>query len=260
LYDITNGKKYIADTTIKDTLQFLLQPSVENYHLVLVRNNGSTAKFINTLQLRKFTNFSQQANQGNYLIITNPVLYGSNTDNYIQQYGNYRSSDSGGHFNVKIIDIHDLEDQFAYGISMHPLAVKNFLRFARVNFAEAPAYAFLIGKGISYTAYRYSETNPLTAQLNLIPVFGNPGSDNLLSSENYSDIPATPIGRLSVVSPAEVQAYLEKIKQYESAQRDTSNSIANKLWMKKVIHLAGENDASIAHLIDSFQTKYSKNY
>ncbi|MEP6847099.1 MAG: C25 family cysteine peptidase, partial [Panacibacter sp.] len=88
--------------------------------------------------------------------------------------------------------------------------------------------------------------------------FGSPGSDNLLSSENYSDIPATPIGRLSAVSPAEVQVYLEKIKQYESAQRDTSNTITKKLWMKKVIHLAGENDASIGHLVDSFQTKYSK--
>jgi len=73
-----------------------------------------------------------------------------------------------------------------------------------------------------------------------------PGSDNLLSAENYSDVPSTPIGRLSVVSPAEVQVYLEKIKEYESAQRDTSNTITKKLWMKKVIHLAGENDASIA--------------
>jgi len=258
LYDITNGKKYIADTTIKDTLQFLLQPSLEKYHLVLVRNDGSTAKSADKLQQRQYTNFSQQANQGNYLIITNPLLYGTGSANFIQQYSDYRSSDSGGHFNVKIVDIHDLEDQFAYGISMHPLAVKNFLRFARTNFTASPNYAFLIGKGISYTAYRYSETNPLTAQLNLIPVFGSPGSDNLLSSENYSDIPATPIGRLSVVSPTEVQAYLEKIKQYESAQRDTSGSIATKLWMKRVIHLAGENDASLAHLIDSFQTKYSK--
>jgi len=258
LYDITNGKRYTADKTIEDTLQFLLQPSQVRYHLVLVRADGSAAKSVTTLQQRQFTNFNQQANQGNYLIITNPALYRAGTENYIEQYSNYRSSDSGGHFNVKIVDIHDLEDQFAYGINMHPLAVKNFLRFARTNFAALPGYAFLIGKGITYTAYRYNETNPLTAQLNLIPVFGSPGSDNLLSSENYSDIPATPIGRLSAVSPAEVQVYLEKIKQYEAAQRDTVNTIDRKLWMKKVIHLAGENDASIAYLVDSFQTKYSK--
>ncbi|CAN5730149.1 hypothetical protein BH10BAC2_BH10BAC2_15920 [soil metagenome] len=258
LYDITNEKRYTADKIIEDTLQFLLQPSQARYHLVLVRADGSAAKSVTTLQQRHFTNFNQQTNQGNYLIITNPALYGTGTENYIEQYSNYRSSDSGGHFNVRIVDIHDLEDQFAYGINMHPLAVKNFLRFARISFAAPPDYTFLIGKGITYTAYRYNETNPLTAQLNLIPVFGSPGSDNLLSSENYSDIPATPIGRLSAVSPEEVHVYLEKIKQYEAAQRDTINTIDSKLWMKKVIHLAGENDASMAYLVDSFQTKYSK--
>src|SRR6266540_2684085 len=251
LYDFTNGKKYIANSSIKDTLQFLLQPSAEKYHLVLMRGDGSTATFINTLQQRKFTNFSQQVNQGNYLIIANPLLYGSGANNYIQQYSDYRSSEIGGHFNAKVVDIHDLEDQFAYGISMHPLSVKNFLRFARANFSTPPAYVFLIGKGVSYTAYRYAETNPLTAQLNLIPVFGNPGSDNLLTAENNSDIPETPVGRLSVVSPAEVGAYLDKIKQYESAQRDTISTIPEKLWMKKVLQLAGANDPSIAYLVDA---------
>lgn len=258
LYDITNGKRYIADTTIKDTLQFLLQPSQEKYHLVLVKGDSSTATFINTLQQRKYTDFNQTVNQGDYLIITHPSLYESGADNYIQQYKDYRSSADGGAFNAKIIDIHELEDQFAYGISMHPLAVKNFLRFARANFKSPPAYAFLIGKGVTYTSYRFNETNPLTAQLNLVPVFGAPGSDNLLSSENNSDVPATPIGRLSAVSSAEVGTYLEKIKQYESAQRDTSNVITEKLWMKKVLHLAGTSDASLTYMIDSFQRKYTQ--
>ena len=263
LYDVTNGKRYIANTDNPDSLQFLLEPSQEKYYLFLVRGDGSTAKFINTLQQRQYTNFTQQANQGNYLIITNPVLYGTGQNNYIQQYSDYRSSDSGGHYNTKIIDIHDLEDQFAYGINMHPLAIKNFLHFARTNFAEQPKYAFLIGKGIVYPAYRdpnsgHYESEPLTQQLNLLPVFGSPGSDNLLSSDNYTDIPATPIGRLSAVTPAEVGVYFEKIKEYESAQRDTSNSIAERAWMKKVLQLAGANDPAVGYTIDSAQVKYKQ--
>ncbi|HEY6974715.1 MAG TPA: hypothetical protein VH396_00410, partial [Chitinophagaceae bacterium] len=185
LYDVTNGKRYIANTDIPDSLRFLLAPSQEKYYLFLGRGDGSTAKFVTTFQQRQYTNFSQQANQGDYLIITNPLLYGTGQNNYVQQYSDYRSSDSGGHYNTKIVDIRDLEDQFAYGISMHPLAIKNFLRFARENFTQQPKYVFLIGKGISYPAYRdpnlgHSETEPLTQQLNLIPVFGYPGSDNLL--------------------------------------------------------------------------------
>ncbi len=85
LYDLTNNKRYIADTAIADTLQFFLPPSAEPYHLALVRGDGSTAQIIHTLQLSRFTNFTEAANQGNYLIITNPALYGTGTDNYVQR-------------------------------------------------------------------------------------------------------------------------------------------------------------------------------
>ncbi|HXL54970.1 MAG TPA: C25 family cysteine peptidase, partial [Chitinophagaceae bacterium] len=258
LYDLANGKRYIADTSITDTLQFLLPPSQEKYHLVLVQADGSTSKTISTLQSRQFINFTQSVNQGNYLIISNPLLYGSGSSNYVQQYSDYRSSDSGGKFNSKIINIHELEDQFAYGLSMHPLAIKNFLRFARTNFSEQPKYVFLIGKGMSYTAWRLYETNPLNAQLDLVPVWGSPGSDNLLSSDNYDPIPTTPIGRLSAVTPEEVGVYLEKMKQYEAAQRNTSGTIEEKLWMKKVLQLAGANDPQIGYTIDSAQAKYKQ--
>ena len=268
LYDIANGKRYIGDTTIPGTLQFWLEPSQTKYSLYLVRGDGSTDTIVKSLQQKQFINYAQASNQGNYLIITNPIL--RNGTDYIQQYSDYRSSDSGGHFNVKIVDIHQLEDQFAYGITMHPLAVKNFLRFARNNFSTTPAYAFLIGKGISYKMYRdpdiiadynYArpETDPLTPQLNLVPTFGYPGSDNLLSSDNYSDIPSTPIGRLSAVSPVEVGAYLQKIKEYESKQRNTSlYTVSEKLWMKKILQLAGSNDKAIGYSIDSSQAKYKR--
>lgn len=260
LYDFTNGKRYTANTGLGDTLEFLLPPSVQQYHLLLVRNDGSTANTISSgYEQRNFNDFSKAVNQGDYLIITNPVLLGSGNNNYVQQYRDYRSSDSGGKFNAKIVDIHELEDQFAYGIKMNPLAIKNFLRYARSTFQKAPSYAFLIGKGVTYTSYRTQETNPLTNKLNLIPVFGSPGSDNLLSSDDAVPVPLTPIGRLSAVTPEEVGVYLKKIKDYEYAQRDTSATpISNNLWKKKVLQLAGANDVLIEGIIDSFQVEYTK--
>ncbi|NNV56351.1 putative type IX secretion system sortase PorU2 [Limnovirga soli] len=259
LYDITNGKRYIANTAITDTLQFFLEPSASDYQLVLVKADGSTAKTISSLQPRQMVNYADAANQGNYLIISNPLLYGSGNSNYLQQYSDYRSSDSGGHFNTRIIDIEQLEDQFAYGIIKHPLSVKNFLQYARTNFAVPPAYVFLVGKGISYTAYRAAGTvASVVTQTNLVPVFGSPGSDNLLSSANYDPTPATPIGRLSVINPDEIGAYLAKIKTYEAAQRDTTQTLANKAWMKKVIQLAGANDPLIGVTIDNAMRNYGK--
>lgn len=259
LCDFTNGKRYIGNPGTGDTVAFLLEPSAEQYHLLLIRSDGSTAKLITGIEQRKFTDFSNPANQGDYLIITNPVLYGTAPGNSIQQYSDYRMSDSGGKYNVKIIDIHELEDQFAYGIKMHPLSIKNFLRFSRASYQKPPLYAFLIGKGLTYTSYRLQELNPLTLQLNLVPVFGSPGSDNLLSSDDGNPVPLTPIGRLSAVAPSEIGVYLEKIKEYEAKQRDTSSAaIADNLWKKKVIQLAGANDVLIEGIIDSFQVKYAK--
>src|SRR5205823_6140015 len=77
LYDVTNGKRYVANVDSSGALLFLLGPSQTRYHLMLVRSDGSTAKYINTIQTRNFTDYNQQANHGDYLIITNPVLYGT---------------------------------------------------------------------------------------------------------------------------------------------------------------------------------------
>lgn len=260
LIDLTNNTRYIANTDIPDTLQFLLQPSPGMYHLVLARTDGSTAKNISGVEQREFIDYTKAQNQGNYIIITNPQLMGSGSqDNYVQQYSDYRSSDSGGHFHVIIADIKQLTDQYAWGVDMHPLAVKNFLKFTRNNFSDKPRYAFIIGKGVSYMSYRIAYYyDPMLSKHNLIPVYGSPGSDNLLASEGYDPVPQTPIGRLSVVSTDEVGTYLKKIKQFESLQRDTSYSIKDRNWFKKALFVGGSNSAAdLADTINLSNLKFA---
>ena len=58
-------------------------------------------------------------------------------------------------------------------------------------------------------------------QLNLVPTFGNPASDILLSSPYGSIVPNIPIGRLSVISGNEIGNYLQKIKEYEAAAQSS---------------------------------------
>ncbi len=256
LYDYTNNKRYVADLTITDTMQFVLDPSVEEYKLILTTQAGAYYKEGINLEQRNFTNFTQLANQGDYLIISNPLIYGSGATNYVEQYRLYRSSSDGGSFIAKTIDINELVDQFAWGIKKHPLSIKNFLRYARTTFAAPPKYAFLIGKGVIYSEYRANESNPLADQLNLIPTWGNPASDNLLAAEDFTAIPATPIGRLSAVTPQEVGDYLLKVQQHEAAQKDTTQTIAAKAWMKNVIQIAGANDLSLGNQLDGYLNNY----
>ncbi len=150
----------------------------------------------------------------------------------------------GGGFTAKIFDIDELTDQFAFGIKTHPFAVKDFIQYSKANFADTPRYVFLIGKGITYNDYRVNESNPAADKLNLVPTFGNPASDILLASNYNSLVPDIPIGRLSVVNGNEISYYLEKMKEYEAAQASASETVADKAWMKNIVHVIGGKDSS----------------
>jgi hypothetical protein len=258
LYDFTNNLRYTGDTSQPGLVSFLLAPSSKDYNLELLRNDASAPKTIASLTQRNFLNFSTVANQGNYLIISNPLIYGSGSSNYVEQYRAYRASAAGGGYNSEIIDINEITDQFAYGVKKHPLAIKNFLTYARKNFAVAPSYLFIIGKGVTYNNYYYNNTDPNDDKIDLVPTWGSPGSDNLLASKDYTPIVATPVGRLSAVSPAEVGNYLAKVKQYEAVQSDSTQTIADKSWQKKVLQLVGADDPTTGVILDGYMAKYKR--
>jgi hypothetical protein len=156
-----------------------------------------------------------------------------------------------------IADINELTDQFAYGINKHPLSIRNFLSFARTNFTNSPKFVFLIGKGLNYIEFRNNEDEPDIEYQNLVPTWGHPASDNLLSAaSNNNATPQIPIGRLSAVSANEVGIYLAKVKQYDSVQNNTNYTVANKAWMKNVLQVAGANDYNINAELDEYLTKY----
>lgn len=260
LYDITNGKRYEADLSIPDTVRFVTEQSMTAYNLVLVQSSSANALAINasTISSRNFINYANLANQGDYIIISNPLIYGSGPSNYVEQYKQYRSTSAGGGYNAIIADINQLVDQFAYGVKLHPLSIKNFVRYARSNFLTTPKFVFLIGKGLNYIDYRNNEAASDISYQNLVPTWGSPASDNLLVSEDLSNaIPAISIGRLSAISADEVGNYLTKVKQYDSAQASNSNLIKDKGWMKNVLQVAGTNDPSIAATLDDILKDYS---
>ena len=110
------------------------------------------------MKQRNFINYNLAANQGDYLIISNPRLYQAQVvQTRWMITGVYRSSSAGGAYNAKIYEIDELVDQFAFGIKKHPNSVRNFLRWARANFSAAPKFVFMIGHAVVYDQYRYAE-------------------------------------------------------------------------------------------------------
>jgi hypothetical protein len=241
LFDFTNKRKYVGDISIPGKVRFVLPASVnEARKFMLVSQDAANITKITTLTNKAFINYSNPANQGDYLIISNSALFNNgNNINNVDLYRQYRSSQAGGNYNAKVINISELNEQFGFGIKNHPASVRDFIRFAKANFNIAPKYVFLIGRGLSYLDYKANENNPIADKLNLVPTFGWPASDNLLSCNPATFVPLVPIGRLGAINGNEVGIYLEKIKQYEQAQQSTSQTIADKGWMKNFMHIVG---------------------
>lgn len=255
LYNLTLGYRMVGNFDGVGNIRFLLPASGQRQYFIITSYSGA---FFNPVQggiEKRFTNFRVASNMGDYLIITNKRLLGGGA---IESYRSYRSGAAGGSYNAKVYDIEELVDQFAFGIKMNPLGIKNFLKFARQNFSIAPKFCFLIGKGVTYDEARVNESNSLMPSLLLVPTFGYPGSDNLLASNDLTAYPTTPIGRLSVVSTDEITVYLNKVKEFEEAQANPSVAQADKEWMKNVIHVVGANDAGTEAQIRPYMTEYSR--
>ena len=262
LYDLTNGYRYTAVVS-GSTLSFALPGTSATTSFVLVNEDPGIVQNVTGLTPKNFENMSVGGNQGNYIIIANTILYNDGTNdgvNPVNDYKAYRSSVAGGSFNVQIFDINEIIDQFGYGIKKDPLAIQNFLRYARANWGIKPQYVLLMGHGLCYSDYIVlgeQQHNPAADQLDLIPTFGYPASDNKLSANNGVDaVQVTPIGRLSVVSGAEIETYLTKLKEYESAQQTSPNTIAGRLWMKNMLHLTGVSEPYLGTILCNYMYAY----
>ena len=244
LYDITNGKRYLGDLGSPGQVRFALPAdlaSVRKFNLM--STDVPNIMNVTGLTTKTFTNYSVNTNQGNYIIISNPVLYNDgNGVNNVDLYRQYRSSAAGGSFNAKIYDVNELTEQFGFGIKKHPAGVRDFIRYAAQNFIS-PKYVFIIGRGMTYVDYTIYQANPAADQTNLVQTFGFPASDILLASEPGTILPLIPIGRLGAINGTEVGNYYRKMLEYEAAQQSPSQTIGDKAWMKNVLHTIGGSDS-----------------
>lgn len=260
LYDLTNGQRYVADISSPGLTRVVLQPSATPRQLVLANQVANVIDLI-AFEKRDFINYSLPANQGDYLIITSSVLTGATPGgDPVEDYRQYRSSAAGGSYNAKVYLIDQLIDQFAYGIKMHPLSIRNFLRMARANYSAPLSNVLLIGKGVLYSQFRVYES--YSADMNrlcLVPTFGSPASDVLLSAVGNSSIPLTPIGRISAITKDEITVYLQKVKEYEHVQNDVSSPFIDDMaWRKNVVHVTGASDDVTTSILQTANEGFRK--
>lgn len=216
-------KLYMASTTSPCNLENCIFPCIPNQCATWT---------VGDLTPRLFTNFGTAANQGDYIMISHADLRTGAIDR-VQQFANYRETAAGGAHNVVLVDIDELYDQFGHGIPKHPIAIRNFVNYAFNVWGSDPQYLFLVGKSVRYSSTR---TFPAAHNACLIPSWGDPASDNMLSAiGNGSYFQRLATGRVSALTPADVKAYYDKVVEYE--QEEPCN-LADREWTKRFAHIA----------------------
>jgi hypothetical protein len=179
-------------------------------------------------------------------------------------YATYRSTDpNGGNYNVILANINELYQQYGGGIPKHINGIRRFAHHLYNLANEKPVGLYLMGKGIREANISGvtstgpgSRNNNTNYALSLIPSFGQPSSDALITSNlpgTSKWTPLIPTGRISVQSNQELADYLDKIKLFDQQQIQTSiyNS-QNKDWQKQVLHFVGGLNASQQFTFQSY--------
>jgi hypothetical protein len=229
LFDVSDPSNVIGYNPPGATLNPVIASTESPRKLYLTNSVYPVSK------IQKITFHSIVPSQHDYLIISHPLLMkpASGYNDPVRAYAAYRASEAGGAHDTLVVDIHQLYNQFNYG-EISPLAIHRFMRY--LVDGGSPKYLFIIGKGLDWfhNYHRNPNSADFTVYKDLVPSAGVPASDMYytigLGGTTYE--PAVPTGRISASSPAQVAAYLNKVKETESLPFDA-------LWRKKIVHLSG---------------------
>jgi hypothetical protein len=158
------------------------------------------------------------SNGADYLIITHRDFITS-----VQTLAAYRAAEG---LRVKIVDVDDLYNQFNDGL-YHPIAIKNFLKYAYANWQPpAPTYVLLVGDGHwnfkNYNTAKYgTPPNFMPPNLGWVdPYQGEVDTANeLVELVGDDPLPDMLVGRLPVNSAAEADTVVAKIINYEAQSK-----------------------------------------
>ncbi|MDD4216654.1 MAG: C25 family cysteine peptidase [Bacteroidales bacterium] len=221
LYDLINHERILVNNA-SGTLKALVNHTDTQRKMLICNQSGykSVDRITKISSNNKFVDYFGEHQNANYLIVTHKSLWSG-----AQQYAAYRNST----FNVLLMDVNHLYDQYGYGINKHPAAIRNISR-RFYDYADKPRFLFLIGKSINFRAVRNNLTNYANC---LVPSAGNPSSDNLITAGIDGNVynPVFGTGRLSVGNNQGILQYLDKIIAYESNPTEE--------WMKRVMHFGG---------------------
>jgi hypothetical protein len=226
VFDVTDPvrPKQVTGTTIDSSNRVSFIPSSPGSLYLALNHNGvqpPLAVFAN-----KASGLKKNGNMADYVVIAPPGL-----EEAVLGLTDLRQ---GSGLTTMVVELEDIYDEFNYGISS-PEAIKEFLSYAYHNWNKnGPEYVVLAGEGT------YDYKNYLGYPDNLVPPKLMATPDGIFASDNWfgdvagnDGVPEIAIGRLPVMTAAELQNYIDKISAYESSGGQ---------WTNRVLMLADNPD------------------
>lgn len=234
VYDLRHGYRWLA--TASGGQWYVPIPGVaDTFPLFIVRGQSVQSPLIRNASLEGYSS----ATGAEVILVTHRSLSAS-----AQAYKQYRENHPRNPRSVFIAYVDAIYDEFGWGRIHHPLAIKNFVRWALDNWSVRPKYLLLWGDGVGLHRIGYGQAPP---PHHLVPVFGYPASDWGYVSDFYGTrdlVPEIPVGRVPAQNDNHGYIYIDKLRIYESMD--------NPPWLKAALHLGGGADAVEQALIGSY--------
>lgn len=250
VYDRTNQLRSVVEKTGN---LFLFQPEVEGDASFIAIGENSILKptILNTTTMPWVVDENTD-----YIIVSHPKFI-TESPQALSEYAHYRRSVEGGNFNVSVVNIFDIYDQFGFGIDHHNIALRNFANYLNTNYPKV-RFLNIIGKGVQFTSVRTPANAETYKEYNLIATYGSPGTDNLIATNGYSAPIFMNIGRIPVINTEQLSSYLTKLKNHESRLRNLTSDPNLRTALKRIVHLSG-GDANIQTSIRNYMDNFAKN-
>lgn len=201
----------------------------DNYFLV---KNGSVLK--PTLYYKKnWKNLRNPSLKADYLAVSIEAFAQP-----IRQHLGYLKNSS--QLDTMFIDMNDVYDEYSYGY-FSTEALRDFFRTTQTVWQSPyPDYAVLVGSAAWDYRLSHSAVLGFKSKKNLVPSYGSPLSDNLLSvfDSTNSYIPQILTGRIPAKSIEDVDRYFGKLSSHYTQKYDRFN--------KRVLLLSGGDNESQA--------------
>ncbi|MDA0987107.1 MAG: C25 family cysteine peptidase [Bacteroidetes bacterium] len=233
--------KYSPSVSKISNYQFIANQT--NWSLTFIDSVNSTSKYFlwkknKTLkpiliQKQSFADLISEKKQTDFILITH-----SKFKPEAENYKNFLTSEKK--LSVRLIDVNDIYDEFAFGYPDHD-AITKYLQTSSTWQLPFPKFLFLVGDA----SYDYKFVLKNKNAINYVPSIGFPVSD--LAYAIWDDsvyLPQFSVGRLPVNNVGEVSQYLQFRSNYDK--------MPNNEWNKRALFFSSGNP-QVSGQLESFR-------